>query len=101
MDNANHNTRAEVILPSKELNKDIDFFTKTIGMQLNEIFPADDPSVAVISGYGLRVRLDKDSNAPASSIKIHVETTNKLNGCKNNLIAPNGCIIELVEINPS
>ena len=55
MDNANHNTRAEVILPSKELNKDIDFFTKTIGMQLNEIFPADDPSVAVISGYGLRV----------------------------------------------
>ena len=101
MDNANHNTRAEVILPSKELNKDIDFFTKTIGMQLNEIFPADDPSVAVISGYGLRVRLDKDSNAPASSIKIHVETTNKLNGCKNNLIAPNGCRIELVEINPS
>ena len=101
MDNANHNTRAEVILPSKELNKDIDFFTKTIGMQLNEIFPADDPSVAVISGYGLRVRLDKDSNAPASSIKIHVETTNKLNGCKSNLIAPNGCRIELVEINPS
>ena len=101
MGNANHNTRAEVILPSKELNKDIDFFTKTIGMQLNEIFPADDPSVAVISGYGLRVRLDKDSNAPASSIKIHVETTNKLNGCKSNLIAPNGCRIELVEINPS
>ena len=101
MDNANHNTRAEVILPSKELNKDIDFFTKTIGMQLNEIFPADDPSVAVISGYGLRIRLDKDSNAPASSIKIHVETTNKLNGCKGNLIAPNGCRIELVEINPS
>ena len=78
MDNANHNTRAEVILPSKELNKDIDFFTKTIGMQLNEIFPADDPSVAVISGYGLRLRLEKGSNAPASSIKIHIETSNKL-----------------------
>ena len=101
MDNANQNTRAEVVLPSEELNNDIDFFTKTIGMQLNEIFPADDPSVAVISGYGLRIRLEKGSNAPASSIKIHTGTKNKLNTINSNLIAPNGCKIELVEINSS
>ena len=78
MDNANQKTRAEVVLPSEELNKDIDFFTKTIGMKLHEIFPADDPSVAVIYGYGLRIRLEKGSSAPASSIKIHAEPTDEL-----------------------
>ena len=32
MDNANDNTRAEVVLPSKELNNDIDFFTKIVDL---------------------------------------------------------------------
>ena len=98
MDNANQKTRAEVVLPSEELNKDIDFFTKTIGMKLHEIFPADDPSVAVIYGYGLRIRLEKGSSAPASSIKIHAEPTDELHNNNSHLIAPNGCKIELVEI---
>ena len=41
------NIRAEVLLPTDELRNDIPFFTKVLGMRMNEIFPADDPSVAV------------------------------------------------------
>ncbi len=97
MNNKLVNAQAEIILPSVGLNEDIDFFTKTIGMQLNEIFPADDPSVAVISGFGLRIRLEKGSLAPPSFIKIFVDTKSHLNELKSNLTAPNGCKIEIIK----
>ena len=64
MSNSNQQTKAEFVLPSKNLSDDINFFTKKIGMRLDEIFPADDPSVAVISGFGLRLRIDKGSDEP-------------------------------------
>ena len=51
------NIRAEVLLSTKELRDDIPFFTKVLGMRMDEIFPADDPKVAVFSGFGLRVRI--------------------------------------------
>ena len=41
-----HPIQAEVLLPTKELRDDLPFFTKTLGLRLDSIFPADDPSVA-------------------------------------------------------
>ena len=35
------NIRAEVLLPTKDLLPDIPFFTKVLGMRMDEIFPAD------------------------------------------------------------
>ena len=34
------NIRAEVLLPTKDLLPDIPFFTKVLGMRMDEIFPA-------------------------------------------------------------
>lgn len=49
---------AEMRLPTDELRDDIPFFTKTLGMRMDMIYPADDPTVAVFSGhtcgYGLK-----------------------------------------------
>jgi hypothetical protein len=70
MSNSNQQTKAELVLPSKNLSDDINFFTKIIGMRLDEIFPADDPSVAVISGFGLRLRIDKGSDEPVGTIRL-------------------------------
>ena len=64
------NIRAEVVLPTKQLRDDIPFFTKTLGMRMDEIFPADDPSVAVFSGYGLRVRVQKDAQTVPGLLRI-------------------------------
>jgi hypothetical protein len=64
------NIRAEVVLPTKQLRDDIPFFTKTLGMRMDEIFPADDPSVAVFSGYGLRVRVQKDAQTLPGLLRI-------------------------------
>ena len=55
--------RAEIRLPTQELREDLPFYTKTLGMRLDMIFPADNPEVAVLSGHGLRLRLQK--GAPA------------------------------------
>jgi predicted enzyme related to lactoylglutathione lyase len=52
-------TRAEVRLPTKQLRDDLPFYTKTLGMRLDMIYPADNPEVAVLSGHGLRLRLEK------------------------------------------
>ena len=49
---------AEIIVPSSDIRDDLPFFTKTLGFRLEQIFPADDPAVAVLSGNGVRLRLD-------------------------------------------
>ena len=64
------NIRAEVLLPTKELRDDIPFFTKVLGMRMDEIFPADDPSVAVFSGFGLRVRVQKDADVAPGLLSV-------------------------------
>ena len=41
------NICAEVLLPTDELCNDIPLFIRVLGMRMDEIFPADNPSVAV------------------------------------------------------
>ena len=52
-------TRAEIRLPTSELRDDLPFYTKVLGFRLDAIFPADNPQVAVLSGHGLRLRIQK------------------------------------------
>ena len=40
---------AEIIVPSSDIRNDLPFFMKKLGFRLEEIFPADDPAVAVLS----------------------------------------------------
>ncbi len=54
---------AELVLRCKDLGSNLDFFQR-IGFRLESIFPADDPREAVISGYGLRVRLVRSNKGP-------------------------------------
>ncbi len=61
-----HPVRAEALLPTADLRADLPFFTKTLGMRLDSIYPADDPAVAVFSGHGLRVRLAQGPGAPGT-----------------------------------
>ncbi|MEL0025221.1 MAG: cupin, partial [Alphaproteobacteria bacterium] len=49
---------AEIVVPSTDIREDMPFFTRELGFRLEQIFPADDPAVAVLSGHGVRLRLD-------------------------------------------
>ncbi len=93
-------TRAEIRLPTRELRDDIPFFTKTLKMRMDMIYPADDPRVAVFSGHGLRVRLEKDAAESPGTIRILTEDPAGFAEGQRDLVAPNGTRIEIRDLNP-
>ena len=92
--------RAEFLLPSDDLKDDLPFFQERLGFQLDEIFPADDPAVAVISGHGVRIRLDRDSDEPPGKIRLRCDDPTAFAAGQTDLVAPNGTKIEIVQANP-
>jgi quercetin dioxygenase-like cupin family protein len=93
-------TRAEVRLPTDELRNDLPFYTKTLGMRLDMIYPADNPQVAVLSGHGLRLRIEKGAAEPPGTLRILTDDPDGFAGGERELIAPNGTRIEIDELNP-
>lgn len=93
-------TIAEMRLPTNELRDDIPFFTKTLGMRLDMIYPADDPQTAVFSGYGLRLRVEKGASEPPGSLRILTNDPDGFAGGARSLTAPNGTRVEIAERNP-
>lgn len=94
-------TQAEIRLPTSELRDDIPFFTKTLGMRLDMIYPADDPQVAVFSGHGLRLRIQKDAPEPPGTIRIRCDDPDGFAGGARDLVAPNGTRVEIDDLHPA
>ncbi|MFN4131078.1 MAG: cupin domain-containing protein [Paracoccaceae bacterium] len=93
-------TRAEIRLPTQELRNDLPFYTKVLGMRLDMIYPADDPEVAVLSGHGLRLRIQKGATEAPGTVRILTDDPGGFAGGQRSLTAPNGTRIEIDEINP-
>jgi quercetin dioxygenase-like cupin family protein len=91
---------AEIILPTQELRNDIPFYTKVLGLRMDMIYPADDPTVAVFSGHGLRLRIAKDADTHPGKIRILCDDPDKFADGARTLTAPNGTIIEIDVLNP-
>ena len=92
--------RAEMRLPTEELRDDLPFFTGVLKMRLDMIYPADDPQVAVFSGHGLRLRVEKGAKEPAGTIRILTEDPDGFAGGARRLVAPNGTTVEIEELDP-
>ena len=90
-------TRAEIRLPTQELRNDIPFYTKVLGMRMDMIYPADDPRVAVFSGHGLRLRIEKDAAEAAGTLRILTNDPDGFAEGQRSLVAPNGTRVELVQ----
>lgn len=86
---------AEICLPSQDLDLDLTFFTEMLGFRLDKISPADDPAVAVLSGHGLNLRLERDSERPPATLKLLCDKPEEFAQGRTELVAPNGCKIEL------
>ncbi len=93
-------TRAEIRLPTRELRDDLPFFTGTLKMRLDMIYPADNPEVAVFSGHGLRLRIEKGAPEPPGTIRILTGDPDGFAGGQRSLTAPNGTRIEIDELDP-
>ena len=91
-------TKAEVRLPSTDLSADIRFWTKVLGFRMDTIYPADDPRVAVFSGHGLRIRVEKGAGEPPGTVRILTEDPGAFDGPL--LTAPGGTRVEIDALNP-
>lgn len=92
-------TRAEMRLPTQELRDDLPFWTKKLGFRLDMIYPADNPEVAVLSGYGLRLRIQKGATEHPGTVRILTDEEGFAGG-ETLLIAPNGTRVEIDKANP-
>jgi quercetin dioxygenase-like cupin family protein len=52
--------RLMVVLHCVDLHAALAVYTEELGFRLDSIFPADDPAVAMLSGHGLQLRLERD-----------------------------------------
>ena len=85
-----------ILLPSKDLPDDIKFFTN-LGFRQDQIYPADNPAVSVLSGYGLTLQIDKAADIPPPTIHILAENAERLAGkLSSGYTAPNGTILKIL-----
>ncbi len=92
------NIRAEACLPTRDLAADLGFFRTTLGFRLDRIFPADDPRVAVLSGHGLRLRLERGPGT--GRLRILADDPVLVAGGAAALTAPGGAAIEIDHLDP-
>ena len=92
---------AEVVLPCTELRETLAFFTERLGFRVDAIAPADDPSIAVVSAYGLRVRLVRtDAGGAPGVLRLLCADPAAFADGATELVAPNGTRIEIAHADP-
>jgi quercetin dioxygenase-like cupin family protein len=86
---------AEVVLPCPELDETLSFFTDRLGFRVAAIFPADDPAVAVVTGHGLRLRLQRGGSGAPGVLRLVCRDPAVIAEGASELMAPNGTRVEL------
>ncbi len=98
--NAAHIVFAEVVLPCADLDATLAFFTDTLGFRVAAVFPADAPEVAVVTGHGLRVRLDRQARGAPGTLRLLCREPDGVAGGVRRLTAPNGTVIDIADADP-
>lgn len=91
----NTDNQAQVVLHSKDLNEEMDFFI-SIGFRLINIYPDDSPEVAVMKGHGIHIRLDKNTEHVPVTIHILTDNSEELGIDNSKLISPGGTLIKVL-----
>jgi len=92
---------AEMLLTCNNLNETLQFFIDKLGFKMESIAPAEKPSLAVISGYGIRIRLEPGNNPDPGSINLLCSEPASVADGKLKLTAPNGTRVSLIEAKSS
>ncbi len=93
---------AQIAVPCPNLAATLDFFTDYLGFRVDVIFPADAPETAVISGYGVTLRLETATDGAAflPALRLLCDVSALPLGTARELVAPNGLRVALVDANP-
>ena len=90
-------TRAQVVLPCRELDDTLSFFTERLGFRVDAISPADGPRSATLSGHGLELVLTRDADGAPGTLRLLCDDPDALADGERSLTAPNGTRIELAD----
>ena len=94
---------AQILMGCDPLEPTLSFFTQRLGFRIDAIFPADDPTTAMISAYGLQIRLVRGATQGVGVVYLLCDdpqlTAAGENG-KGVLTAPNGVTVKLVAADP-
>ncbi|MCY4191048.1 MAG: AraC family ligand binding domain-containing protein [Rhodospirillaceae bacterium] len=93
-------TQAEIVLPGRQFDDTLSFFREKLGFRLDAICPADNPAVATLSAYGVRIRLDRTVTGPSPDLFIRTESPDALFDGMAERVAPNGTKIRFESGNP-
>ena len=88
------NSEALLVLSTTDLTLEMEFFTN-LGFRLEKIFPSEDPAIAIMSGHGIQVRLDKLATTTPATIHVLTDDPDQFGERKSDLIAPNGTIFKI------
>ena len=92
-------TTAEALIACDDINAALAFYVDRLGFRVDSIFPAESPTVAVVRGYGLRLRLDPAAPKSPATIRIASTDPDSLGGT-GQLRAPDGTAVEIVDADP-
>ncbi|NQY07063.1 MAG: cupin domain-containing protein [Flavobacteriaceae bacterium] len=88
-------TQGQIVIACNVIQESIDFYSE-IGFRLEQIYPSDDPAVAIISGHGLVIRLDRTFSILHQTIHIVCEQPEVLFNRQTNFVAPEGTTIKII-----
>ena len=95
---------AEIVLPAPDFDATVKFFTERLGFRLDAIFPADDPATALVSGHGVRLRLERSGSGAAGTLRLLARDPAALARAFGSgatvVTAPNGTRIEFAAEDP-
>lgn len=94
---APHIRLAQVVLPCADLAAELRFFTERLGFKVNLIMPADAPSLAVINGHGLMLRLEQAKNAAPLALRLLCNMKSLPADTPRDLTSPGGTRIALID----
>lgn len=95
MDQLPQPAAAEVVLPCRDFDANLKFFTDTLGFRLMMIFPADDPATAVVESAGTRLRLEQADADMPGAIRLVSDAREA-----GEAFAPNGTRVTFAPENP-
>lgn len=80
-----------VVLATDRFDDDLTALTTEHGFRVDAIFPADAPSTAIVSGHGVRLRLEHAATDTARPVTLHL-LTDEASGAS---VLPGGSTLEL------
>ncbi|WP_322032217.1 cupin domain-containing protein [Paraburkholderia sp. J76] len=90
----------QVLMACDELNPTLEFLRSTLGLRIDAIFPADNPSTAMLSGHGLSIRLGVGLANGVKELRVLCDDPYQLPAGARELVAPNGVRIRLEASDP-